>query len=48
MPLCVAAHEAAYLREDEALFDWELGAAAMAALDKWAGAPEGPTRGTCI
>lgn len=46
--LCVAAHKASYLAEDSALWGWSIPSADMARLDAWAGAQEGPTRGSCI
>ena len=46
--LCVAASKADYLAEDIDIFSWSLSEEEMGRLDRWAGAAEDPTRGTCV
>eukprot|EP01049_Picozoa_sp_SAG25_P013910 SAG25_NODE_2288_length_1752_cov_0.912886_2_plen_173_part_00 len=46
--LCVAANKASYLAEDSHIWDFQLSSADMQRLNTWAGAPEDPTRGTCV
>lgn len=46
--LCVAAAKADYLAEDIDIFSWSLSEEEMGRLDRWAGAAEDPTRGTCV